>query len=185
MSSAPAEPSAIERPLQAPSRAERRRAAISISTALASPHLERPSRAKGRRAWKRQQLRCFRAAKPGNVERPGDAERVRAAISSASGAERARAPISSAPAEPSRRKLETSAGAVFSYNQAEQFRAPLRSRAGSSGHFERPSGVEPAWAAISSAPTEPSGFDVTNVGRCGVFEQPGRAIKPWIGYKPP
>ena len=50
------------------------------------------------------------------------------------------------------------------------FRAPQRSRAGSGGHFERPSGAERARAAISSAPAEPSGLDVANVGRCGGFE---------------
>ena len=105
-----------------------------------------------------------------------------------SGAERARAAISGAPAEPSGlerqcrapqrsragSKSETSAGAVFSSSQAEQFRAPWRSRVSSSGHFERPSGAERARAAISSAPAEPSGLEVGNVGRCGVFE-PGRA----------
>ena len=90
-----------------------------------------------------------------------------------SGAERARAAISGAPAEPSGlerairapqrsragSKPETSAGAVFSSSQAEQFRAPWRSRASSSGHFERPSRAERARAAISSAPAEPSGLE--------------------------
>ena len=108
-----------------------------------------------------------------------------------SGAERARAAISGAPAGPSGlerecrapqrsragSKLETSTGAMFSSSQAEQFRAPWRSRASSNGHFERPSRAERARAAISSAPAEPSGLDVGNVGRCGVFEQarPSRA----------
>ena len=40
----------------------------------------------------------------------------------------------------------------------------------------RSSGAERARAPMSSAPAEPSGFDLGNVGRCGVFEQPGRAI---------
>jgi len=92
-----------------------------------------------------------------------------------SGAERARAAISGAPAEPSglerqcrapqwsraASNSETSAGAVSSSSQAEQFRAPWRSRASSSefeqpfrapwrsrvsssGHFERPSRAERA-----------------------------------------
>ena len=29
---------------------------------------------------------------------------------------------------------------------------------------------------MSSAPAEPSGLELGNVGRCNVFEQPGRAI---------
>ena len=73
-------------------------------------------------------MQCFRAARSSNFERLG-------------GAERARAAILSAPVEPS--GLE------------RPFQAPLRRRAGSSGHFE---------------PAEPSGLDVANVGRCGVFE---------------
>ena len=40
----------------------------------------------------------------------------------------------------------------------------------------RSSGAERARAPMSSAPAEPSGLDLGNVGRCGVFEQPGRAI---------
>ena len=69
---------------------------------------------------------------------------------------------------------------------------PQRSRAGSSGHLERPSGAERARAAISSAPAEPSGhFEpfraICSPGagfddRCGVlrcFEQPRRAVKSW------
>ena len=101
-----------------------------------------------------------------------------------SGAERARAAISGAQAEPSGLERqcqapqrsragstsETSAGALFSSSQPEQFRVPRRSRASSTGHFERPSGVERAQAAVSSVPAEPSGLDVANVGRCGVFE---------------
>ena len=51
-----------------------------------------------------------------------------------------------------------------------------RSRAGSSGDFGRPSGAERARAPMSSAPAEPSGLELGNVGRCSVFEQPGRAI---------
>ena len=46
-----------------------------------------------------------------------------------------------------------------------------RSRANSSGHFERASGAERARAAISSAPVEPSGLEIGNVGRCSVLEQ--------------
>ena len=119
-------------------------------------------------------------------EQPGRA--ISSALAKPSEFERVRAAISSAPAEPSGLERpyrapqrsracsnsETSAGAVFSTSQAEQFRAPWRSRANSSGHFERPSGAERARAAISRAPAEPSGLDVANVGRCGVFE-PGRA----------
>ena len=77
---------------------------------------------------------------------------------------------------------------MLSNNQADKFRAPWRrrasssglfrapkqSRAGSSGHFGRHSGSERGRAAISSAPAEPSGLAVANVGRFAVFE-PGRA----------
>ena len=38
------------------------------------------------------------------------------------------------------------------------------------------SGAERARAPMSSAPAEPSGLDLGNIGKCGVFEQPGRAI---------
>ena len=85
------------------------------SRAGSSGHSERPNRAERARSWKRRQVRCFRAAKPSNFERPGGAERVRTAISSA-------------PAEPS--GLE------------RPFRAPQRGRAGSSGHFKRPGEAE-------------------------------------------
>ena len=80
----------------------------------------------------------FRAVRPSNFERPDRAERVRrndrhfsSAPAKPSGLERpelARAAISSALAEPS--WLERSS------------RAPWRSRAGSSGRFERSSGAE-------------------------------------------
>ena len=40
----------------------------------------------------------------------------------------------------------------------------------------RSSGAERARAPMSSAPAEPSGLELGNVGRCNVFEQPGRAI---------
>ena len=101
------------------------------------------------------------------------------------GAERSQAPMSSAPAEPSRFDLGNVSrcrvfeqpGRAISSGLAEPseferhfssapakpsglerpFRAPKRSRAGSSGHFERPGGAERARAAVSSAPAEPSG----------------------------
>ena len=41
---------------------------------------------------------------------------------------------------------------------------------------ERRSGAERARAAISSAPEEPSVLELGNVGKCGVFDQPGRTI---------
>ena len=101
-----------------------------------------------------------------------------------SGAERARAAMSGAPAEPSgldfgdvgRCSVFEQPGQAISSGLAEPtglerpFWAPQWSRAGSSGRFERPSRAERARAAISSAPAEPSGLDVANVGRCGVFE---------------
>ena len=101
-----------------------------------------------------------------------------------SGAERARAAMSGAFAEPSgldfgdvgRCNAFEQPGRAISSALAEpnefelRFRAPQWSRAGSSGRFERPSGAERARAAISSAPAEPSGLDVANVSRCGVFE---------------
>ena len=87
------------------------------SRVSSSGHFEGPSRAERARSRKRRQVQCFLAARPSNFERPGRVERVRAAISSA-------------PAEPS--GLE------------RPFRAPQRSRAGSSGYFERPSGAERA-----------------------------------------
>ena len=40
----------------------------------------------------------------------------------------------------------------------------------------RSRGAERAQAPMSSAPAEPSRFDLGNVSRCRVFEQPGRAI---------
>ena len=40
----------------------------------------------------------------------------------------------------------------------------------------RSSRAERAQAPLSSAPREPSGFELGNVGRCNVFEQPGRLI---------
>ena len=78
-----------------------------------------------------------------------------------SGAERARAAMSGDPAEPSGLDFGDvgRCDAVFSSSQVEQFRAPWRSRASSSGHFERPSGAERARAAVSSAPAEPSGLE--------------------------
>ena len=98
-----------------------------------------------------------RAGSSSQVEHPSEAERGRPANSSAPRKdeqsqafralrpepERARAAMSSAPARPSGLKRPS--------------RAPQRSRAGSSGHLERPSGAERARAAISSAPAEPSG----------------------------
>ena len=99
MSSAPAEPSGLERPFRAPqqsrtgssghferpSGAERARAAISSAPAEPSG-LERPFRAPQR----------SRAGSSGRFERPSGAERARAAISSAPAApRRARAAISS------------------------------------------------------------------------------------------
>ena len=78
--------------------------------------LDRPFRA-FQRSRKRWQVHCFRAARLSNFERPGGAERVRAAISSA-------------PAEP--------------IGLGRPFRAPQRSQAGSSGHFERHSGAKRA-----------------------------------------
>ena len=152
---------------------------VQRSRAGSSANVERPSGAERARPRKRRQVRCFRAARPSNFERPGRAERVRAAFSSA-------------PAKPS--GLE------------RPFRAPKRSRAGSSGHFERPggaelearaasssghferpSGAERARAAISSAPAEPSGLDVANVGRCGVFEAEPSRVKSGApgGPRPP
>ena len=65
----------------------------------------------------RWQVQCLRAARSCNFEHLGGAERVRAAILSA-------------PVEPS--GLE------------RPFRAPQWSRAGPSGHFERPSGADRA-----------------------------------------
>ena len=135
--------------------------------------------------------RCgvFEQARPSNFERPGGAERVRVAISSApakpSWLERPfRAPQRSRAGS----KLETSTGAMFSSSQAEQFRAPWRSRASSSGYLERPSEAERARAAISSAPAEPSGlerpFRAPQRSRAGaksqtsagaVFSRPSRA----------
>jgi hypothetical protein len=57
------------------------------------------------------------------------------------------------------------------------FRAPQQSRAGSSGHFERPCGAERARCrkrrqvrCFRAGQAEPSGLDVGNVGRCGDFE---------------
>ena len=78
--------------------------------------LDRPFRA-FQRSRKRWQVHCFRAARLSNFERPGGAKRVRAAISSA-------------PAEP--------------IGLGRPFRAPQRSQAGSSGHFERHSGAKRA-----------------------------------------
>ena len=119
-----------------------------------------------------------------------------------SGAERARAAISGDPAEPSRLERqcrapqrsragsnsETSAGAMFSSSQAEQFRAPWQSRA-SSSEFERPFRApqrsragSSARAAISSAPAEPSGLErpfrapqQSRGGSSGRFERPSGA----------
>ena len=154
MSSAPAEPSGLD-------------SETSAGAVFSSSQVEQ-----FRAPWR------SRASSSGHFERPSGAERARAAVSSApaepSGLERPfRAPQRSRAGSMS----QTSAGAVFSKpGRAElsrlerPFRAPQRSRAGSSGHFERPSGAERARAAISSAPAEPSGLDVANVGRCGVFE---------------
>ena len=127
MSSAPAEPSGLERPF----RAHRRRRAGS------SGHFERPSGAERARA-----AISSAAAAPSGLERPFRApQRSRAGSMSqtSAGAEFSR---------PGRAELS---------RLERPFRAPQRSRAGSSGHFERPSGVERARAAVSSAPTEPSG----------------------------
>ena len=104
-----------------------------------------------------------RASSSGHFERPSAAERARAAMSSAL-------------AEPSGFEIVKSGGAMLSTRQAVQFRAhrrsrassseferpfraPQRSRPGSSGHLERPSGAERARAAISSAPAEPTGLE--------------------------
>jgi hypothetical protein len=115
-----------------------------------------------------------RASSSGHFERPSAAERARAAMLSA-------------PAEPGGLEIVKSGGAMLSTSQAMQFRAhrrsrassseferpfraPQRSRPGSIGHLERPRGTERARAAISSAPAEPIGLEVANVGRCGVFD---------------
>ena len=87
-----------------------------------------------------------RASSSGHFERPSAAERARAAMLSAL-------------AEPSGFEIVKSGGAMLSTSQAVQFRAHRRSRASSSGHFERPSGADRARAAISSAPAEPSGLE--------------------------
>jgi hypothetical protein len=86
-----------------------------------------------------------RASSSGHFERPSAAERARAAMLSAL-------------AEPSGFEIVKSGGAMLSTSQAVQFRAHRRSRASSSGHFERPSGADRARAAIPSAPAEPSGL---------------------------
>ena len=98
---------------------------------------------------------------------------------------------SSAPAKPS----------GLGFERSETHAVPKRARA--SGHFERPSGAEPARAANPSAPTHssapaipkrarepypsapatatPSGLEVGNLCRCGVCKQPSRSIKPRMG----
>ena len=158
---APAEPSGLERQCRAPQRSR----AGSKSETSAGAVFSSSQAEQFRAPWR------SRASSSSHFERP-------------SGAERARAAISSAPAEPSglevgnvgRCSVFEQPGRAISSALAEPseferpFRAPQRSRAGSSGHFERPSGAERARAAISSAPAEPSGLDVANVGRCGVFE---------------
>ena len=64
------------------------------------------------------------------------------------------------------------------------FRAPQQSRAGSSGHFERPCGAERARCrkrrqvrCFRAGQAEPSGLDVGNVGRCGVREARPSRVK--------
>ena len=164
-----AELSRLERPCRAPQRSragssghfertggvERARAAISSAPAEPSG-LERLFRA----PWWR------RAGSSGHFERPG-------------GAERARAAVSSAPAEPSGFEVaNVGRCGVFEQGQCRESSESASESASESGRsssrFERPSGAERARAAISSAPAEPSGLDVANVGRCGVFA-PGRA----------
>ena len=104
--------------------------------------------------------------------------------------ERARAMISGAPAEPSGLerqyralqwsragpKMKTSASALFSSSKAKQFRVPWQSCANSSGHLERCSGAEWGRETMSNAPMESSPLEVRNVGRCFVFDRPGRRI---------
>ena len=132
-------------------------------------------------SWLKATGSCLKArgSRPRNIwrwvpqekfERPSAADQARAAISSA----REEPSISSAPAVPS--EFE------------RPFRAPQRSRAGSSGHFEGPSRAERARAAISRAPAEPTGleqpFRAPQRSRAGsmsqtvaraVFSPPGRA----------
>ena len=112
------------------------------------------------------------------LEEPIGFERVRTVIhfEHPSGAERARTHMSSTLRARMGSNSETSTIAIFSSSQAKQFRVPLKRRANSSRHFERPSGDEWARTAMSSAPKGPSVLEVANVVSCNISEQPGRAI---------
>ena len=133
---------------------ERVRAAI--SSALAEPSaLDRPFRALRRsRAGSKSETsagHCFRAAKPCNFGRPGGSERVREAISNA--------------------RVEPS-------GLGQPYRAPQRSRAGSSGHFERSCAAERARCCkrrqvrfFEARPSQLSELNpAARKGSCGNFE---------------
>ena len=65
-----------------------------------------------------------------------------------------------------------------------RFRAPQRSRAGSSTTVERLSGAERVRATISSASVKKSGVDVANVGMCAVLEARPTRTEPGEGLDP-
>ena len=153
ISGAPAEPSGLERQCRAPQRSRAGSTSETSAGAVFSSSQVEQFRAPWRsRASSSEFERPFRAPQrsragsSGHFERPSGAERARCRKRRQVRCfrEPGRA-ISSALAEPS--EFE------------RPFRAPQRSRAGSSGHFERPSGAERARAAISSAPAEPSGLE--------------------------
>ena len=130
------------------------------SLAISSDPFERPSR----------------AGASGHFERTSEAERARAAISSA-------------PVEPSvsdvpnvrrcgvfEQPSRLIPSALAEPSEFEQpFRAARWTRAGSSGHFERPIGAERARAAISNAPASRAGSK-SQTSASAAFTRPGREL---------